>query len=125
MAKEALNRLDPERRLNSTYGDDTRLFAAAFLDSRGGFLSINGTGVGVFIPAGALSDEVFVYLYVAQDAKRVQGLEERDGDVLSPLVSCGPPGLLFNQKVYYIGCFALLKSNIGHMFNKNKRFLNK
>ena len=101
MAKEALNQLDPERRLNSTYGDDTRLFAAAFLDSRGGFLSINGTGVGVFIPPGALSDEEFVYLYVAQDEneKRVQGLEDRDGDVLSPLVSCGPPGLVFNQKV--------------------------
>ena len=78
---------------------ESELFAAAYFDSRGGFLSIEGTDVGLFIPPGALKEEQFVYISLSLVEESISGLEEENWTLLSPIVTCGPAGLHFNKKV--------------------------
>ncbi|XP_022105309.1 UNC5C-like protein [Acanthaster planci] len=73
-------------------------FAAAMLDSRGGFLSIDALGVHLYIPPGAipveeLSQRVYVY---------VQGGLTSGGNYLTPYVHCGPSGFHFSKDVFLI-----------------------
>ncbi|XP_072044695.1 uncharacterized protein [Amphiura filiformis] len=100
-ARDVLDHLSSDERLKRIYHSNTdgMHFAGAYFDSRGGLLSIEGTNIGLFIHSGALDKETFVYMSINEDEEEIEGLDQRDGILISPIVTCGPPGLHFHKKV--------------------------
>ncbi|CAF3369678.1 unnamed protein product [Rotaria socialis] len=75
--------------------------ARGIMDYYGGKLSCPLTGVSLFIPMGAISEDIQqeIYFQVHQDASHT---EKFHGRLLSPIVICGPHGIKFNKPVELI-----------------------
>lgn len=72
--------------------------ARGVLDYYGGKLSCPLTGVSLVVPTGAIREGVRqeIYFQVCQDDTH---LEKIDGQLLSPIVLCGPRGVKFDKPV--------------------------
>jgi tight junction protein 1 len=75
--------------------------ARGIIDYYGGKLSCPLTGVSLFIPTGAIPEgiEQEIYFQVCQDSSHI---EKFDGQLLSPIVICGPQGIRFDKAVELI-----------------------
>jgi tight junction protein 1 len=75
--------------------------ARGIIDHYGGKLSCPLTGVSLFIPMNAIPEGIQqeIYFQVCQDNSHI---EKFKGQLLSPIVICGPQGLQFNKPVELI-----------------------
>ena len=71
------------------------------MDYYGGKLSCPLTGVSLFIPIGAIREGIQheIYFQVCQDGSHIEKL---NGQLLSPIVICGPLGIQFEKPVELI-----------------------
>lgn len=72
--------------------------ARGIMDFYGGKLSCPLTGVSLFVPVGAIREGIRqeIYFQVCQDGSHI---EKINGQLLSPIVICGPHGLQFEKPV--------------------------
>lgn len=72
--------------------------ARGIIDYYGGKLSCPLTGVSLYIPMGAIPEgiEQEIFFEVCQDASRI---DQFHGQLLSPIVICGPQGIRFNKSL--------------------------
>ena len=72
--------------------------ARGIMDYYGGKLSCPLTGVSLFVPVGAIPEGIRqeIYFQVCQDGSHI---EKINGQLLSPIVICGPHGLQFEKPV--------------------------
>ncbi|UJR16411.1 hypothetical protein I4U23_003313 [Adineta vaga] len=75
--------------------------ARGIMDYYGGKLSCPSTGVSLFVPVGAIREGIRqeIYFQVCQDGSH---LEKVNGQLLSPIVICGPNGIQFEKPVELI-----------------------
>jgi tight junction protein 1 len=71
------------------------------MDYYGGKLSCPLTGVSLFVPMGAIREGIQqeIYFQVCQDNSH---MEKLNGQLLSPIVICGPHGIQFEKPLELI-----------------------
>ncbi|XP_070576554.1 UNC5C-like protein [Ptychodera flava] len=79
-------------------GDD---FVVGKFDHTGGHLLLSFQGVHLFIPPGAIpKDEVReIFMYASRETQHVSQLSDQHGQLISPVVICGPHGSKFESDV--------------------------
>lgn len=75
--------------------------ARGIIDYYGGKLSCPLTGVSLYIPMGAIPEGIQqeIFFEVCQDTSQI---DQFHGQLLSPIVICGPQGIRFNKSVELI-----------------------
>ncbi|CAF0891258.1 unnamed protein product [Adineta steineri] len=75
--------------------------ARGIMDYYGGKLSCPLTGVSLFVPIGAIREGIQqeIYFQVCQDSSHI---EKINGQLLSPIVICGPQGVQFEKPIELI-----------------------
>ncbi|XP_078579884.1 uncharacterized protein LOC144864039 [Branchiostoma floridae x Branchiostoma japonicum] len=78
----------------------TSSLATGIFDSKGGHLTIGGTGVRLFIPPGAIKDttEQQITISISTDECDKPTLTERQARI-SPVIKCSPHGITFEKSV--------------------------
>ncbi|XP_035673173.1 toll-like receptor 2 [Branchiostoma floridae] len=78
----------------------TSSLATGIFDSKGGHLTIGGTGVRLFIPPGAIKDstEHQITISISTDECDKPTLTERQARI-SPVIKCSPHGITFEKSV--------------------------